>query len=108
MMYEYRAVVVRVIDADTVRVVFDLGFDVHIHQTIRLSGINAPEMSTKEGKDATTYVRHLLPLGANILVQTEKDRQDKYGRYLGKIYFMESKECLNDILIEKGLAVPYP
>lgn len=107
-MYEYNAVIVRVIDADTVRVVLDLGFDVHIHQTIRLSGINAPEMSTKEGKEATLYVRYLLPLGASIVVKTEKDRQDKYGRYLGKIYFLESKECLNDILIEKGFAVRYP
>lgn len=106
-MFEYNARVVRVIDADTIDVSIDLGFDIFKHQRIRLNGINAAEKNTDFGQEAIKYVRNLLPIGTYIVVHSEKDKTEKYGRYLGRIIFPETKECLNDILITKGYAVPY-
>lgn len=106
-MYEYNAVILRVVDGDTVDVNADLGFDVHFNIRLRLSGINAPEISTQEGKDTTAYVRSVLPLGAKVVIKTTKDRKDKYGRYLAEIVFPETGEVLNQILLQKGLAVTY-
>lgn len=106
-MYEYNATVLRVIDADTIKMQIDLGFNIHTVHTVRLAGINAPENSTEAGKQATSYVRGLLPLGTKVVITTDKDKNDKYGRYLAKIYFPQFKECLNDVLLQKGLAEPY-
>ena len=106
-MYEYNAVVVRVIDADTVDVSVDLGFDVHIKQRVRLMGINAHEKHTNLGKEASAYVRKIIPLGTKIVLQSSKDNNDKYGRYLARIILPETNECLNDILIKRGHAVEY-
>ena len=47
-MYQYKAVLVRVIDGDTIDVDIDLGFDVWLKkQRVRLAGIDAPESRTR-------------------------------------------------------------
>lgn len=106
-MYEYNAVVVRVIDADTIDVRVDLGFNVHIDQRVRFFGINAPEKNTPLGIEAAGYVRKTIPLGTKIILQSDKDDNDKYGRYLARIILPETNECLNDILVNKRYAVEY-
>ena len=89
-MYQYRAQVKAVIDADTIDVLIDLGFGVHTMQRLRLYGIDAPEMRTEAGKIAKEYVKTIL-LGADasmfVYVRTLKDRKDKYGRKLAVVYF---------------------
>jgi endonuclease YncB( thermonuclease family) len=42
--------VTRFVDGDTIHCGVDLGMDVATQQTLRFYGINAPEMSTAEGK----------------------------------------------------------
>lgn len=89
-MYQYKAQVKSVIDADTIDVLIDLGFGVHTMQRLRLYGIDAPEMKTEAGKIAKEYVKSVL-LGADaamfVYVRTIKDRKDKYGRKLAVLYF---------------------
>ena len=89
-MYQYKAQVRQVIDADTIDVLIDLGFGVHTMQRLRLYGIDAPEMKTEAGKIAKEYVKSVL-LGADaamfVYVRTFKDRKDKYGRKLAVLYF---------------------
>lgn len=89
-MYQYKAQVRQVIDADTIDVLVDLGFGVHTMQRLRLYGIDAPEMKTEAGKIAKEYVKSVL-LGADaamfVYVRTLKDRKDKYGRKLAVLYF---------------------
>lgn len=89
-MYQYKAQVKAVIDADTIDVLIDLGFGVHTMQRLRLYGIDAPEMKTEAGKIAKEYVKSVL-LGADaamfVYVRTLKDRKDKYGRKLAVLYF---------------------
>ena len=89
-MYQYKAQVKAVIDADTIDVLIDLGFGVHTMQRLRLYGIDAPEMKTEAGKIAKEYVKSVL-LGADasmfVYVRTIKDKKDKYGRKLAVLYF---------------------
>ena len=48
-MYQYKAIITKVIDGDTVDVDIDLGFDVWLkNQRIRLYGIDTPESRTSD------------------------------------------------------------
>jgi micrococcal nuclease len=90
-MWQYRATIIRVVDGDTVDVRLDLGFQV-LHETrLRLAGINAPEMLARDpaererARAATARLTALLPIGTGVMVTTEKDRREKYGRYLARL-----------------------
>ena len=83
-MYQYKAQVRQVIDADTIDVLIDLGFGVHTMQRLRLYGIDAPEMKTEAGKIAKEYVKSVLlgPYVDNfeyIYVRTLKDKKTSTG-----------------------------
>jgi endonuclease YncB( thermonuclease family) len=109
-MYEYRATVLDIIDGDTLRAEVHLGCDVSIRMTIRLYGINAPEMSTDEGKAAKAYVVEWISTNAPqgiFVLRTIKDHKEKYGRYLGLVVSNVAEETLNDALIRTGHAVKY-
>jgi len=83
-MYEYKATLLRVIDGDTIHLDVDLGIDIHVHLTIRLAGIDAPEMGTPAGQAAKDWLINRLG-SKTVYVDTVKDRKEKYGRYLGWI-----------------------
>lgn len=110
-MYEYKAVVLNVIDGDTIDVELDLGFDTYRNERIRLAFINTPEIRTKDEEEkrkgllAKTRVLNLI-LGKTITLKTIKDKTEKYGRYLG-IVILESGMSLNDILVNENLAVHF-
>ena len=104
-MYEYTARLIKVVDGDTVDLSIDLGFKVSIQERFRLSRINAPEIKgeTKERGDmATKYLQSTLD-GQMLRVKTQKDRKEKYGRYLADIY-MPDGSCVNDMIVHAGLA----
>lgn len=104
-MYQYRAQVVSIYDADSIRVNIDLGFGVILsNQPIRLAGIQAPELETEAGELARNYLQALLPTYQPIVVRTQKDRREKYGRYLAVIY-RDDGVNINDLLVSRGLAV---
>ena len=73
---------------------------------VRLAGINAPELSTPEGKRAKARLQELLPQTASVIVCTRKDKREKYGRYLGTIIDQDGHE-INQRMILEGHAVPY-
>ena len=104
-MYEYMGNVVSVHDADTITVDVDLGFDVHFTIPLRLYGINAPELSTEEGKAARDWMQAQLPTGYPVKIQTYKDRKEKYGRYLATVW--DGLRNLNEELVANNMAVPY-
>lgn len=104
-MYEYRAEVIHVVDGDTLWLDVDLGCDIHTRLSIRLFGVNAPEVSTPDGVQAQTWLRARLPAGARVTLQTVKDKREKYGRYLGTV--IHNQQNINDLLLKEGHAVPY-
>ena len=105
-MYEYKAYVERVVDGDTVDLTIDLGFHTYVVKRVRLSRINAPERFTEEGKLAKAFVENALAVGMEVIVQTQLDSKDKYGRVLGEI-FIDKHFSLNEMMLMNGLAVPY-
>ena len=91
-MYTYQAKLLDVIDGDTVDLMIDLGFGVHVKERCRLYGIDAPEMPSDAGKIAKAYLESLLKDAPVLFVATRKmtskpkEKTDKYGRYLAVLY----------------------
>tara|TARA_R110001592_G_scaffold275122_3_gene542096 strand:+ start:3204 stop:3533 length:330 start_codon:yes stop_codon:yes gene_type:complete len=107
-MYEYRALVRKVYDGDTITVDIDLGFDMILrNQKIRLLGINTPEVRGKE-REAGLVSRNALRerIGNKwITIKTQQDKKGKYGRWLGILFLHE--ENINNWLVNEGLAEVY-
>jgi len=115
MIYYYSAKVLRVIDGDTIVLNIDLGFNVTIKETIRLYGINTPELRSKnknektKAKIAKDYILKQFKINDNeIEIETLKDKKGKYGRMLGIIHIKDKFGNwinLNHELIKNGMAV---
>jgi len=109
-LYYYKATVVSVYDGDTIRVDIDLGLKTWIREEkIRLARINAPELRGNErtaGLQARDFLRSVI-LNKEVLLQTIKDRQGKYGRYLGEIWLKDGETYvnINDEMVKNGHAV---
>lgn len=109
-MYDYKATLIRVVDGDTLHVSIDLGCDTSLRMTVRLYGINSPEMSTLEGKEAKAYAERWFAEHApdgQLMIRTRRDKKEKYGRYLAIVYYSLGQEPLNDALVREGKAVVY-
>lgn len=105
-MYEYKAKVIDVHDGDTITAIVDLGFRVSIEVKVRFYGINTPEIigDTKAaGLKSKQRVVDLIS-GKEIIIKTHKDKQEKYGRWLGDIYLANQTKSINQMLLDEGLA----
>jgi len=87
-MYSYKCLVERVIDGDSVVGIVDLGFGLKQKMTLRLFGINAPEIRGKQKADGLVSKDWLqIQVEAQeVTIQTIKDRRGKYGRILAIIH----------------------
>jgi len=110
-MYEYEAVVRSVYDGDTIRADVSCGFGIWTsNQSLRLLGIDAPELGKPGGKEARDYLRTLLPVGASVIIRTVRDETEKYGRLLATITATGIDGAaynVNQQMISDGHAVPY-
>ena len=113
-MFEYNAVVVKVVDGDTVDVDIDLGFSVWLKkQRVRLYGLDTPESRTRD-KEEKKYgllgkakVLEHCPIGSKIKVKTQKGKsKGKYGRILGELISDKSVN-VNKFLIDNNYGVDY-
>lgn len=112
--YWYKASVVKIIDGDTLDVDIDLGFDIWHAIRIRLNGIDTAEIRSsnieekESGLKAKEFVKNWLDShGYKILIQTKRDKTEKYGRILAEVYCASGFDNLNADLITEGLAKPY-
>lgn len=106
-----RSVVLAVKDGDTVVCALDRGFDDKSRRTLRLLGIDAPELRAKDPAEreraqrAKARVLELLPVGSECTVVTH--RPDKYGsRYLAEVLLPDGRD-LARVLLAEGLARAY-
>jgi micrococcal nuclease len=108
-MYIYSAKIISVYDGDTVTADVDLGFHVRKEIKVRLAGIDTPEIRGEERPKGLISKSRLseLILNKEVVIKTYKDKQEKYGRWLGDIFIPESEISVNDMLINEGLADPY-
>lgn len=109
----YPARCVDVHDGDTVYLDIDLGFDHLIaakswsgspRLACRVSGINAPELSTDIGKAARDFARTLLPVGAECFVTSLG--WDKYGGRFDGIILLKDGRSFAAVMLQSGQAVP--
>jgi len=114
--YVFKAIVLEVVDGDTLVVDVDCGFEIKKKERIRLAGIDCPEILTDEGKEAAEFVRNQLARVPFIMIRTTK--VDINGRFLGHVFYslddtMEKDDIytggryLNQDLLDKGLARLY-
>ncbi|MCA9828633.1 MAG: thermonuclease family protein [Nitrosopumilus sp.] len=88
----------RIVDGDTIYVE---GYK------IRLSLTNTPEKNEAGFLDSTEFTKRLCPVGSVITIdQDDKQRYDKYGRLLGKVYC--NGKNLNSELLYNGHASILP
>ena len=112
-MYQYKAIITKVVDGDTVDVDIDLGFEVWLrNQRIRLYGIDTPESRTSDkvekvfGNLAKDKILSFCPVGAKIVLQTKADdSRGKYGRILGELIVDDVN--VNQYMVDNSYAVEY-
>ncbi len=109
-LYYYKATVKSVYDGDTCNVDIDLGLHTWVKdEKLRLNRINAPEVTGKQklkGIKSREFLKSLI-LERQVLIQTIKDKKEKYGRYLAEIWVKDEKGKLlnvNDLMVSKGFA----
>lgn len=124
-LFTYRAFLDEITDGDTLWVVIDLGFGFTTKQHLRLRGIDAPEITSKDGAQAKGFVENELKNVSQIIITSTKS--DKYDRYLADVYYLPARnvkipaggtrtsrarvyedkkgeQFLNNWLLKKGLA----
>lgn len=109
-MYDYQVKFLRIIDGDTIECDVDLGFRITVRQKFRLKGINAPEMHTPQGPLSKARLEQITNGWKDGLsVTTEKDKQEKYGRYLATLWGRhgDALQNLNRLMVDEGFAEPY-
>ena len=121
--YIYDAKVIKVVDGDTVHLEvsrafeYEIDFGFHQRETFtivrsarekfRLARINAPEINTKEGQDASIALNMVL---AKSKLTAKTGKQDKYGRWLVELYVVQDGKPdlnVNDWMVDEKYAVPY-
>ena len=121
-MYEYKAIVDRVVDGDTIKCTIDLGFSTWKKVTVRMEGINTPESRTRDkeekklGLAAKDRLIEMLEYNDNKCV-LKVSGLGKFGRALATVYVdtlssLAENSSLTEInvnqqLIEEGHAVAY-
>lgn len=108
--YVYEARYVSNYDGDTVRLDISLGFGVWLHnQAVRLHGIDTPELrgdEREEGIRSKNFVENRIRT-TPLVIETFKDKQGKYGRWIAIIYFQNDEGDyinLNESLVANGYA----
>ena len=90
-MYEYNAIVDRVVDGDTIDCTIDLGFKTWKKVRVRLEGINTPESRTRDlgekelGLAAKARLEEILELHNNKCV-LKVSGLGKFGRALATVH----------------------
>lgn len=106
-MYEYKAKILNVVDGDTFDMDIDLGFNIHIHERVRLLGIDTPEKFGEE-KPLGLKVKEFATknfLGKEVVIQSEKADEaavtDSFGRWL--VYVLVDGESVYHIYNTLGI-----
>lgn len=102
-MWEYRASVERVIDADTLEVQIDCGFHIYTVQHVRVINLSSPEKNTPEGKEAIKFAKIVFSdHSPDVIIRTEYDRS--FTRYLAHVMLSNGKDYA-EVMKAAGMGV---
>jgi len=99
--YEYQALVIKVVDGDTIHVLED-----NLTKKIRLLYIDAPEIKQDYGVESKLFLSNIL-LNKKVIIHS--DSKDRYGRELGEVYIYNDNNSIyvNAKMIKSGNAWVY-
>lgn len=100
-----RAVLLKVVDGDTLRLRVDLGWATWITQDVRLCGLDTPEPRGDEraaGRWVTKAVEKWIDDAKNVLIRSNKFEVGSFGRCLCEVWI--GGQSLNEWLIRRGYA----
>jgi len=104
-MYNYKAVVIRVVDGDTFDAVVDLGFETTVKKRFRLKDVDTPETwrpkteaEREHGEKTSAFVSSLL-LYKNVILTSVKSAV--YSRYEAYVTLDDGRD-LGKLIIENG------
>ena len=107
-LYQYRGIVTRVVDADTVDAQLDMGFNIFTNQRLRIDGYDAPETwrpkseaEKMHGEAATLRAKALLD-GQELIFTTSK-ASGIYGRFGASITLPDGRN-FSEVMISEGFA----
>jgi endonuclease YncB( thermonuclease family) len=108
MEFQYYLTVDHVHDGDTIMGYLDMGLRMYVgrvgesHVSVRLAGVNAPELSEDGGHEARDYLRGLVNVGDVLRVVSHDFERDKYARIIGTVY--SGDDNLNARMVQSGHA----
>lgn len=102
--YRYRALISRIIDADTLDARIDVGFRMYAEVPLRLYAIDAPEARSAAGQAAADFTMHWLAERMGQVIVATYKAPEKYGRWLAEVHDPMSGETLNEALLRTGHA----
>lgn len=112
-MYEYKAEIIAWKDGDTPVVHLDLGFSVFTEQTVRVLGINTPEVHSRDvvekqrGQAALARAKELAPIGSTVVLKSFKPGGgDKFGRYLASLSLKDGRDY-SGVMVDEKHALPW-
>lgn len=97
-MYEYKAFIKNVVDGDTFDMDIDLGFNIHIHERVRLLDIDTPEKFGKEKELGLIVKQYAINnfLGKEVVIKSEKAEvaavTDSFGRWLVRVTVDDNRD----------------
>ena len=100
--------VTRITDGDTLRVQLNGG----VEEKVRLIGIDTPEVHGRGGlrecfgKEASSELARLVPIGTTVRVVIDAEPRDRYGRLLAYIYRQPDDLHINLEMARRGFAAP--
>ncbi len=99
--YEYQALVIKVVDGDTIHVLQN-----NLTKKIRLLYIDAPEIKQDYGVESKLFLSNIL-LNKKVIIHS--DSKDRYGRELGEVYIYNDNNSIyvNAKMIKSGNAWVY-
>lgn len=97
--------VIHIVDGDTIVIDYK-----GKHEKVRFIGVDCPESvhmdpskNNKWGETSSKFTKKLLQ-NKKVTLEFDKEKRDKYGRLLAYVYI--NKKMVNELLLEKGYAVP--
>lgn len=106
--YIRNARVIKIVDGDTLDAWVDWGDSHWSKERLRLVRIDTPEVrgwDKARGAVAKEFVKSLLPVDTEIVIQTFKDPDDVFGRWLAEVCYMDGdiQYNLTDVLTSRGM-----
>jgi micrococcal nuclease len=110
-IYRFKILNYTVIDGDTIKATLDLGLGISTYEIIRLNGVNAPEVRTKNliekeaGLKAKQWLIEEMEAAELLVLESNEFNRGQYGRLIASV--VADGVDLNKQIILEGHAKVY-